>query len=77
MKNCGLPVEYPERDRLDAAYENAKRKLHDLESELGQQINSPNPNISKPAKRRLEREQKHVSHILHHWLIHWKKHGCR
>jgi hypothetical protein len=79
MKSCpiGGSVECEERDRLDAAYEAAKAKLDELESELGGQITSSNPNVSKPAKKRLEREQKHVSHILHQWLTHWKKHGCR
>lgn len=78
MRSCQIgEIECEERDRLDAAYEAAKLRLHELESELAPQITSHNPNVSKPAKRRVEREQKHVSHILHQWLIHWKKHGCR
>jgi hypothetical protein len=79
MKSCkpNQPVECEERDRLDAAYEAALLKKHELESELASQLTSPNANVAKQAQKRLDRESRHAGHLLEQWLIHWKKHGCR
>lgn len=70
-----IPCE--ERDRLDAAYQLALRTKYDLESELAQQLSSPNPHVVKRAKKQIERASKHAGHLLNEWLTHWKKHGCR
>jgi hypothetical protein len=66
-----------ERERLDAAHRNAPlRAEQEVESRLGAQIVSPDPNVKRRVKNELKRAEKHFHRFLLELMAHNKKHGC-
>jgi len=75
-KYHSLKLPCKERERLEAAYQEALQKRDVLEAGLSEGVARFKSGKDREAKNQCEAALKHAIHILDELLAHQRKHGC-